>query len=695
MTLKELKETARVFDLKTLQDKAFMASRLTIHQKRIDEGPGIDKEQHRNELNDYTIPQLKAMLTHYHMKTTGSKKDLVRMLIELPMAKIDLPGKIPKSDTKKQETMKAMENVEKVTQLKKSIQDRIARVKALRDTVVKPTSTSILKPTPPVVDRFDNTRMDIIRLLEKVSVDPAKYQSELSTIRKVVNDLEKLATTSSDRKSIKRFRLILKKLLIVVPIEEAIPSTEPTSKGIVIKRPPVNKDVPKDIAPVISKLQTDLEELRSIGKKSKYQTTKFLPNNEISNMVFLALLSKYNNPAIIIDVKQKDPRYPELYAKRIGINVILSPTDTDSDFKVDVDYLGQQLQYFKNVGVDVICIPVAFYIWGGKGGKSFVKAHANMTIYHPKSGMVEHCEPYGKSFDGDRSNITLKVNNSLSKLWKVQLTKWIGPITYVPSSFVCRTYNGLQTLSGGEVCALWSCFIAEFALMNPMDTVMDMMEEILGIINEDAEYAKDVIYGYIDKAEELVNEEWAVKYIAYTADKTDIPLVSYNTRLDIIKQKKPVTYNIQEYNKAIQKFEGLYTFLEESIARTKKTSSSIRELRDQYERTLKLVVTDEQRERLQNLKKLIPNTKDNHKEVPKEVAPVIRKYQLSNPTFEGSYRLLEKSIATTPKTSSSIRKQLDTYAEILKLAVTDEQRERLQNLKKKIGPVTSKLILAR
>jgi len=615
------------------------------------------------------------------------------MLIELPIAKIDLPGKIPKSNTKKQETMKAVEDVkrtagavEDVKRLKKSIQDRIARVKALRDTVVKPTSTPIIKPTPTVVDRFDNKRMDIIRLLEKIAVDPAKYQSELSSIRDVVNQLEKLATTDSHRKTIKRFRLILKKLLIVVPIEEAIPSMEPKSKGIIIKRPPRNKEVTNDIAPIISKLQTDLEELRSIGKKSKYQTTKFLANNDITNMVFLALLSKYNNPAIIIDVKQKNPKYPGLLTTRIGIQVVMSPTDTDYNFNLDADYLGQQLQYFKNVGVEVICIPVSFSVWDGK---KILFSHANMTIYHPKIGMVEHFEPYGKSIDANNKSITLSINTSLSKLWNSQLTKWIGPITFVPSSFVCKTYKGLQSLSGGTVCALWSCFIAEFALMNPMDTVMDMMEEILGIIDNDEEYAKDVIYGYIEKAEELANKEWAVKYIAYTDDETDIPLIQYNTRLDITKRKQPVTYNVQEYDKAIQKFEGLYTFLEESIARPKKTSSSIRELLAQYERTLKLAVTTEQRERLQNLKKLIPNTKDKNKEVTKEVAPVISRLQFSKSTFEGSYKLLEKSIAQTlkkPKTASSILDHLDQYKKTLQLAVTDEQRTRLETLMKLIRP---------
>lgn len=229
MTLDQLKESARVYDLKTLPDKAGLASMLNIHQKRIDAGIGIDKEQHRIELNDYTLPQLKEMLTYYHMKTSGSKKDLVRMLLELPIPKITVSGKIPVSPT--HINIQITKAKEDVTRLKKSI---LARVKNIQDIIDK-SNPSInnnnniykndIKISPvliqkeethkemPVTNRFDNQRRGLIRLIEKVAIDPSKYQSDLPIITQVVNDLEKLATTSSDRKSIKRFRLILEKLM--------------------------------------------------------------------------------------------------------------------------------------------------------------------------------------------------------------------------------------------------------------------------------------------------------------------------------------------------------------------------------------------------------------------------------------------------------------------------------------------------
>ena len=567
MTLKQLKESARVYDLKTLQDKASMEYRLTIHQKLIDEGPGIDKEQHRNELNDYTIPQLKAMLTYYHMKTTGPKKDLVRMLLELPMAKIDLPGKIPKSNTKKQETMKA---VEEVTQLKKSIQDRIARVKAIRDTVVKPTATQppapVSKPMTTETDKFDSKRNGIIRLLEKVAVDPAKYQSDLSSIREVVNKLEKLATTESHRKTIKRFRLILKKLLIVVPLEEsipsmepiskgiaikrpppkkllvveplveAIPSMEPISKGIVIKRPPRNKEVPKNIAPVISKLQTDLEELQSIGMKSVYNKKEFDPSNLLTEYFFLSMLSKYKNPAVIIDIKQKQSKYT--YPTRTGIHVFISYKQTDYDFKLDVEYLGKQLKYYKNIGVDVICIPFNFNYFGMDG---LPVAHANMLIYRPKMKVVDHFEPHGARYTSEEDNISYIIQDSLENLWENQLTPFIGKVSFVSSKIVCPRIRGLQGLANDEACALWSCFIAEFALLNPTMSTPTIMSEIFSIIKDDKTYAKNIIYGYITKAEQF-SSKLLKKKVTYMSVQVSSPITRHHRALDIMKDKNPQAY---------------------------------------------------------------------------------------------------------------------------------------------------------
>jgi hypothetical protein len=86
----------------------------------------------------------------------------------------------------------------------------------------------------------------------------------------------------------------------------------------------------------------------------------------------------------------------------------------------------------------------------------------------------------------------------------------------------------------------------------------------------------------------------------------------------------------------------------------------------------------------------IPKT-TNSKEVTKYIAPVNVKLQFSKPTFEGAYRLLEKSIAQTPKTSTSILDHMDQYKKTLKLAVTDEQRARVEKLIKPLR-LTKKFI---
>jgi hypothetical protein len=545
-----------MFDLKTLPDKEGLAQRLSIHHRMIDEGPGIDKEQYRNELNGYTIPQLKEMLTYYHMKTSGSKKDLVRMLLELPIPKITVSGKIPVSQTHINiQTTKAKEDV---TRLKKSI---LTRVKNIQDIIDK-SNPSInnnniykndIKTSPvliqkeethkemPVNNRFDNQRRGLIRLLEKVSVDPSKYQSDLPIIRDVVNQLEKLATTSSDRKSIKRFRLILKKLLSVVPLEEAIPSTEPKSKGIVIKRPPINKTVPKDIAPVISKLQTDLELLRSLGVGSQYHGREFPASNLISEAIFFNILQKYNNPAIILHINQ----LPAVIDSdtHIGIRVEISYDDTNYDLKLDVAYLGQQLKYYKDSGVEIICIPFSFQ-GTDEYGDDF--CHANMLIYRPKLGLVEHFEPHGSWFRGGPNNIAHVIRNSLENLWENQLKSWIGQVFFLYSLMVCPDINGLQKLSGEGVCALWSCFIAEFVLMNPKVTTRDLMANILDIIKNDKSYAKNIIYGYITNAERALQLEWGKKSITFDSDYA-LPTHKYISRLDSIVLKNKKAYGMPKH----------------------------------------------------------------------------------------------------------------------------------------------------
>jgi hypothetical protein len=475
------------------------------------------------------------------MKTTGNKKDLIRMLIELPMAKIDLPGKIPKStnkpDTIKPETIKAMEDV---TRLKKSIQDRIASVKAIRDKFNKRIHTPPTKPMTSETDRFANKRIGLIKLLEKVAEDPARYQSDLPTIREVVNQLEKLATTSSDMRSIKRFRLILKKLLVVVPLEEAIPSTEPKSKGIIINRPPRNKYVPKDITPVLTKLQTDLDELQSIGKTSQYNTKQFDPDQLLTEYIFLGMLSKYKNPAVIIDVKQKDPRFkPSPY--RLGICIEVSYKDRIVDFKIDVEYLGKQLKYYKNMDVDVICIPFSFFFIDSLGEPV---GHANMLIYRPKIKTIEHFEPHGKTFWYNYDNMSDIISNGLEKLWEKQLTKWIGKVEYIPSGFVCPTYDGLgpQAISEGGLCTIWSCFIAEFVLMNPTLTTPYIMMDVMGIINKDKTYAKNLIYGYIEKAEQFASAQLK-RPITYLIANQEPPLTKHYSKLNFIKTNNPKAYD--------------------------------------------------------------------------------------------------------------------------------------------------------
>jgi hypothetical protein len=717
MTLKQLKETARVFDLKTLQDKAFMASRLTIHQKRIDTGPGIDKEQHRNELNDYTIPQLKAMLTYYHMKTTGNKKDLVRMLIELPMAKIDLPGKMPKStnkpDTIKPETIKAMEDV---TRLKKSIQDRIASVMALRDKFNK-ISESInanklnkkkdLKTSPVLIqkeetvksmpDRFTNKRIGLIRLIEKVAEDPARYQSDLPIIANVVNQLEKLATTSSDRRSIKRFRLILKKLLVVVPLEEAMPSMEPTSKGIVIKRPPSKKL--RMVETLVESLPSVVPTSKSIGIKQStpqpYKKIRMVVPLEES-MPSMETTSK----GIVINRPPPPSNKPkkkriltntpsnkfELYYKTLE-NALEKYKKKPDEFKT----IYSKFKKLTNRALDLATTPEQYRrVQTGISNTAdniFFGSNMPGEILGVLPDRLQY--PLYKGPMPPQDTFNIATFRKFAKDNNITLPEYIPGRNSNPNA-TPRTKKRSKDFNYPGVIKL---FLDKWFKTQAQKTYMEAYPDKAEAYKKQLEFNEltkqlEGLIGsvknktdYLDKSLILSKDTEPSNDDLMEMVSTIITITSNLTLIDVILRdwtsKNKVPYpgipNTDDFINRIEKLKDLlFRFIQyrkRSSKSRKRTGKSGPLFREFVER--------------------ITKTADS-KEVTKYSAPVNVKLQFSKPTFEGAYRLLEKSIAQTPKTASSIREHLDKYNILLKLAVTDEQRERLLKLKNLI-PLNKKI----
>ena len=88
---------------------------------------------------------------------------------------------------------------------------------------------------------------------------------------------------------------------------------------------------------------------------------------------------------------------------------------------------------------------------------------------------------------------------------------------------------------------VWSCFISEFALSNPTMITQEMMGEILSIINNDKAYAKNIIFGYIQKAELLASESLN-RTITYKTATGEIKHEDFHTKINNIKRSNPLIY---------------------------------------------------------------------------------------------------------------------------------------------------------
>lgn len=449
MTLSVLKEHARKYGLKVSGTKPVLMARIDEYLKKIDYDPESDTEipvpivKDKNErmtLSRMPLKMLKDLCRSNELKVSGTKPVLIDRLIEFlnrtPIKMEDIP-----------ELVRNQKDVARKPKLDKP--------KLKSKSMSKPTTTKpIQKPVVPIF----------------------------------VEPLEESIPTN-----IKKKPIIIKR---VVPIEEAIPSTEPVNKGIVINRPKVVKNIPKDINPTLDKLLNDIEELHKSG--STKPTYKFAANNDIPGLMLVAMLEKYGNPALITGVEYKGTALRDrvLWSEMpIGITIGVPPKYKGDDLKIDYKALGIQLQSYKDI--DVICIPFNFV-------SKIYESHANMLVYRPKLRSVEHFEPNGSIFGYD--GIIDYIKRGLTNLFEKQLTPWIGPVTYIGTNTVCPKYTGLQRLSGDGGCMLWSMFAADFALANPTLMLSEMVPKILEISKEDRTYVRNIFNGYVFKTEQIVSE---------------------------------------------------------------------------------------------------------------------------------------------------------------------------------------------
>ena len=69
--------------------------------------------------------------------------------------------------------------------------------------------------------------------------------------------------------------------------------------------------------------------------------------------------------------------------------------------------------------------------------------HANLLIYRPTLVKVERFEPHGLFLNSNAQHATeLKTNAYLKELFETKLTRYIGPVDYIPPSETCPDING-------------------------------------------------------------------------------------------------------------------------------------------------------------------------------------------------------------------------------------------------------------
>jgi hypothetical protein len=330
---------------------------------------------------------------------------------------------------------------------------------------------------------------------EKLSKMP-----KMSNVGPQLEDIEKMVPEevyNPNKRLVKNIRNP-KQEVLYFPIEETEIDTSPKSKGIVINRPKVIKNLPHNPQDIVSKLQRDLDELQSLNNERSmlYGDKKYHGNTRLIDIAFMAVLEKHKNVAFIIDIKYKGKYDTSMAPSRFGFEIAIPRNLKSDDLKIDYKQLGIQLQYYSDH--DIICVPFNFLERFGAG-------HANMLIYRPKLGIVEHFEPHGFNYVDGSDPIDKYIKRCMINLWEKQLTPWVGSVKYISTDMICPSYMGLQNISGDMGCLMWSLFAADVALSNPDIRLSTLIPTILDISKNDKKYVRNIITGYMVRIEQMLS----------------------------------------------------------------------------------------------------------------------------------------------------------------------------------------------
>ena len=242
-------------------------------------------------------------------------------------------------------------------------------------------------------------------------------------------------------------------------------------------------------------IEMDIELLNQLGER--YPKIEWPTGESFITLALTSVLDKYNTP-VLDDILYEGIFSEEVMSDTNGISLAVYPEVSQdyNTFPIDYASLGKQLKNIQDD--DIVCIPVYITVIGDTG--VVTERHANLLVYRPRQSVVDHFEPHGSSYysePGFYKEVNEYLTNGMKTLWETQLTPYIGKVKYISRDIVCPSRVGLQVLSGGELCALITIFMADLCLKNPTLSSSEVIKKVYDISKTNGDYMKQVLNGYI------------------------------------------------------------------------------------------------------------------------------------------------------------------------------------------------------
>jgi len=256
---------------------------------------------------------------------------------------------------------------------------------------------------------------------------------------------------------------------------------------------------PANIEPIVNRIEEKVKELEKLGRENG--AVAYDADSIIASIAFVNLMKKYNAKCIIANIR---PKTTTGFPLGIVINSNAKLTPEYDTFKDMKERLGKALKKCIDRGVTLINIPLTL-----KFGKTS-SGHANMLVYRPFQRIIERFEPHGKEY-GNSEKDNKSINNQLKDLFEISMKPYIGEIRFRDPEDICPSNKGFQSLEssiknlegeGGGFCSMWSIFLTEMTMLNPLKTTKEIIDEVMDITKKEPTYLKSLIRGYVLQVEQ-------------------------------------------------------------------------------------------------------------------------------------------------------------------------------------------------